>query len=180
MLVQNSEKHTTITWVKEFYSTMSQAIKLSENENGPTTTWDYPAQNCPVSETLDWFNQYIGPHLKYTGTETATLAGSSYVVAHLNNGIDVGFYKGKYVDIGLFIKGFGPNSIAGKDRFYFLLLTDTDQNAFRTYDQSVTGTGRAAWTTGTNACTNSGNKVFCASLLQYENWTVPSDYPFWN
>ena len=55
-LMQSYKKHQVEVGIKEAYSILSNAIKLSESENGSMNTWDYSCNHCNR-----FYNQYIFP-----------------------------------------------------------------------------------------------------------------------
>ncbi len=62
-LIQSYKRKSYSTKLKKFYSTMQQAIQLSEVENGSTKEWTFPASNTKE----DWdifYNQYFAKYLK--------------------------------------------------------------------------------------------------------------------
>lgn len=66
-LIKTYEKQTVITSLQKFNSTMHQAIKASEAENGQIQTWNFPATDwggAPANLTVDFLNTYILPYLR--------------------------------------------------------------------------------------------------------------------
>ena len=73
-LTQNYKKKVVETKLLKFYSTMNQAIKLSEIDNGKLTTWDpftynegYDSDEKYYIETtnaLEWWNKYFANYVK--------------------------------------------------------------------------------------------------------------------
>lgn len=62
-LVKNYQKQVVITSLQKFNSTMQQAIKASEADNGQIETWDFPTDYAG-SSTVTFLNTYIIPYLK--------------------------------------------------------------------------------------------------------------------
>ncbi|MDR1327121.1 MAG: type II secretion system GspH family protein, partial [Heliobacteriaceae bacterium] len=83
-LINEYEKHVTTTRVKSFYSTISNAVLLAENENGPLETWDWvdksPSANLKSRMAFD----YIKPYLKFAVEPYYT---QDYVYFRLSNGV---------------------------------------------------------------------------------------------
>ena len=74
-LVSSYKKKIVETRLVKVYSTFNQAIKMSETENGPLTTWDvieeareYDEENqsyvITQSNIVDWYDKYIAPYIK--------------------------------------------------------------------------------------------------------------------
>ncbi len=70
--MQSYKKHVVETRLKEFYTTMQQAFKLAEVENGDIETWGrvnnpgnvYVENDVYPSNSDEWFDKYISPYLK--------------------------------------------------------------------------------------------------------------------
>lgn len=173
-LLMDYQKNVAVTSVKAFYSEMSQAIKLSEVENGPTNTWDYG--DGTVAQTHAWFDKYIAKHLSYANVDDTTSA--TMLLVYLNNGQKIGFHKGTSVDIPLWLEP-SKTSFNGRNTFRFLIRPDATANAFRPYDAPYTTMQpRANYLTGTHACTSAGSKHYCAMLMMIDGWKMSDDYPW--
>lgn len=72
-LISNHEKKVTITGLKKVYSELTNMIKLSENENGEMSMWDFPQGEANSAETVKFLNKYYVPYTNsakvYSGTE---------------------------------------------------------------------------------------------------------------
>ena len=73
-LVQNYKKTEYSARLKKFYSTMQQAIQMSEIDNGPLENWEFSSSSYDedgiYSETNypymdNWMNKYLLPYIKY-------------------------------------------------------------------------------------------------------------------
>ncbi len=60
-LINNYQEKVTVTKVKKMYSTLNQAVKLAEVDNGPVITWDLPKNVNGGSQKL---YEYLKPYLK--------------------------------------------------------------------------------------------------------------------
>ena len=79
-LIQNYKKHIVETRLAKFYTTINQAIQMSETVNGDKKYWDSigsgfekdeednPDYSKP--EAMAWFEKYLKPYLKYAKLET--------------------------------------------------------------------------------------------------------------
>lgn len=173
-LINNSQKESAVNSIKAFYSNMSQAIKLSEIENGPTNSWDYG--DGTVAQTRIWFEKYLAKYLSYAKIDDTESATTLWV--YLNNGQKVGFQKGTSIDIPLYLEP-SKTQLNGRNTFRFLIRTDATANAFRPYDAPYTTMQpRANYLTGTHACTTAGSKHYCAMLMMIDGWKMSDDYPW--
>lgn len=173
-LINNYQKESAVTSVKAFYSEMSQAIKLSEVENGPTNSWDYG--DGTVAQTRVWFDKYLAKYLSSASVED-NVNGVTLDV-YLNNGLKIGFFKGTSMDIPLYIAP-GKTNIVGRNVFRFLIDPTASTNAFRPYDAPyTTKQPRNSYITGSAACTPSGGKGYCAALMMVDGWKIADDYPW--
>ena len=77
MLVENTKKQQTVAQLKKSYSVLSQAVKLSELENGSVDYWDY---TLPVEQFV---NKYLRKFLTIQ-EQTVSAAGVDY--RYLNGG----------------------------------------------------------------------------------------------
>ena len=81
-LVANYKKKVVETRLVKVYSTFNQAIKMSEVENGPLTTWDSIEETSEwvdgvgsiitASDIGDWYDKYLAPYIKVLKVEKNT------------------------------------------------------------------------------------------------------------
>src|SRR5574344_2338759 len=86
-LMSNYKKSVVETRLLKFYSSINQAIALSEIDNGPREDWDSLADmfctdadengECKVSKNLAWYNKYLAKYLKTTNVTTKDQTGKS-------------------------------------------------------------------------------------------------------
>ena len=144
-LMQSYKKHHVEVSVKEAYSILSNAIKMSENENGTTSEWDYSFLNT------DFPKNKILPYLKVTkqcgyGWENNCFCKFSAInnqdtpqynswiyFASLANGMSIGIQPFKYELGYIYIDIDGPKKGAckmGKDVFTFT-VANKDNNYYK-------------------------------------------------
>ena len=184
-LVQLHRKLVVETKLKKAYNTISNAIKLSENDNGPMSTWPQKEQ----LNVYEFWDVYLNPYLngaricvnqeacgyktimdyiKWSGTGNWILfTGSSRLLFKLNDGTVVFMplfttdYNGNIVyQESLFIDINGaqfPNE-AGRDVFYF----------YRDYTNS-----RITAIKGNCAV----KRMYCTYEIMSNGWKIPVDYP---
>lgn len=63
-LIAKHEKDVTVSKLKKVYSVMSQALIMSENENGSAENWIDPSATVNEASVTQYFNTYWKPYLK--------------------------------------------------------------------------------------------------------------------
>ena len=202
MLIQKYEKHATSAKLKKFVSTMEQAIRLSEIENGSADKWetfpyktdsegrydyDYAAQIAK-----NFFVKYLAPYMNYTKIEEGgnlydeegnRLDGGNLSRVYLSDGgvMDILPSNG-CADIRYFTGNFRSKVVDGKSGFAFLICPAP---AWRItyYGDKKTVFGSYAWpsrpATREEALARCQEKSYnCSSLLEYDNWEFKDDYPY--
>jgi len=181
-LVNGVQKQVSVAKLEKFYSSMYQAIKLSEIDNGPTDSWDY-GTILDGASTNAWFNTYLKPYLKTTSVTvqadrvSVKLPDGVTFHAHHNTATTVAFYvftESTSTKIG---------QTWGKGLFGFYLSTVLANNQFAPYIDTTTvdpaklGT-RDYWITGADGCSPTGLKYHCAGLIMFDGWQIKDDYPW--
>lgn len=187
-LIESYQKQATVTKLKNFYSNMYQAIKLSEVDNGLCNTWDYPTGNSgDANATQKWFDTYLKSYMKVTAEKQ--LGISDFVLVSLPDGTEFQLHMGGVMNVQVFINGYNNSKIIGKDIFMYQIMpsnpggdiTDTQSHLFRPLDYLATGNDREKWTTGDYACTTTNTtnpRWYCTGLIMYDNWKIADDYPW--
>ncbi len=145
-LINNYAKKSTISELKKVYSTLAQAIKLSQVENGDMMYWDF-VDMLP----REFFEKYLASYLKvgspflYSDISSEikyyrpngsvekdfTFLYDNAIIYILSNGVALFFsgvknvYTGKHVSFLVDINGYknGPNRF-GRDVFVFTIHRD--------------------------------------------------------
>ncbi len=176
-LIQNYKKAETSSRLKKFYSTMEQAIKLSELDNNEATTWTKP-ESANVEK--DFFFKYIAPYMKNTNYNEKLKR------VYLADGSSFSIWNGECIDIVYDTNGDKRPNEAGRDRFYFVInLTDNYRKANCGNENKVFCTNVIVYSSynhifssrqnALNGCKNS--PVLCSSLLMLDGWEIKKDYP---
>ncbi len=199
-LIANYQKKQALSKIKQSYSLLAQAVKLSEAFNGDTNYWNYNQTNYNL------FEQYITPYLKKSKKLTKDDADIKYYkpdgteelyftalydnaeIIRLANGTDIFLPNTPDIRGGMFcfdINGYNqkPNTF-GKDFFVvtikkgygllpYGLHESSDYDIYDDYDRDIIteGTRYGCNTTG-------GNGAFCMALLIYDGWEFKEDYPY--
>ena len=186
-LIYNYKKSVVETRLQKVYSVMNQAVMLSEVENGDKKDW---YEMFPAS-SLDWYNTYLAKYIKSTrvvnnsGAITIYFADGSALAqgnpAHIRDWL---FYPGgnpekcnsKYsspVGRCVFMFLFQPTSVVDPGYIYHY------DKGFEPYKYSWDGT-EAGLYSGYGGCETATAfpGAYCSTLIQYNGWKIPDDYPF--
>ena len=205
-LMTTFQKRETVSKLKSTYSIISQAIKLSENDNGELENWDY---------TLDanqWVDTYLKNYMKMMtvngyqlkmykwknldGSDINNWTPAKYA---LMNGVYVSIFVNQMSDAGNFVKqgvwffidlngNSGPNRM-GRDLFVMSIypyLNSNEKFVMGAHDQCGSGvihkflTREQLLNTGCATCKKdySGLGWACSRLIQLDNWQISKDYPW--
>lgn len=201
-LVTSYKQKEATARLKKFYSSILQAIKMSELEYGEITSWtrgggtqrdedgntDFEANG---KITKDFFMTYLAPYFKYTTVKqgkNAVVEGDKETPAsntkiYLADGSIIDIWNGNCFDINFDVNGEKKPNIKGKDIFVFLICFDNsnrnrmcgnEKTAFCSYDAGRVKTREVAL----ERCKNEGNHNYCSRLLEMDNWEFKKDYPF--
>lgn len=188
-LMNNKAKQETVAKLQKEYTVLSQAVKLSENDNGPNSTWDWgdgtgtftPRQSfdnywAPYIKIVKYCSTnadcgYLSTNIKWLDhTNLFTMISSSKTTASLSDGTVIAVDYGNhsiYVDINA---GSSPN-IKGKDIFRFIV----DSNkGLMPYDYNV------YYPTINYYCNpaNEWSGDTCAAKIMIDGWQIKDDYPW--
>ncbi len=192
-LVQSYKRKVYSTKLKYFYSMMSQAVKLSEIDNGNAETWEKVAEVYDDSGASDiqennlltqkYFDKYIKPYIKYTET---TVTGYNNINRWnlgiiLANGSTVYMHNGNCMDFDILLDNKEP--VYGQNLFKFILCNEQYKNT--SYQQKANFIMPLC-----PACTEASptreklleickkEPKMCAALLMHDGWEFKDDYPF--
>lgn len=186
-LIQNTKKSEASARIKKFYSAMSQAILLSENDNGSAKEWskvdnidkdpdtglydDADAQNTEI-----YFNTYLKKYLKYDGTTKDEDTNLFKVL--LNDGSSFLMRNGSCIDFIFDYNGDKIPNVEGRDRYRFLICPE-ENNGFANSKQSFQTYAKKQSTTRNSRKSDcESNPVYCTGLLEFDNWQFKTDYPY--
>ena len=181
-LIKNYQKHETVNRLKETYSILYQAVRMSETENGLLETWEIPNANWDNNTYTygkTFFEQYLKPYIKvvkeckYLSNEcwadeyikTNGVADDYYSASKnktynmvLANGSVIGFWpRGTVCEIFIDLNGKkGPNKY-GKDVFHIVISKTSGNNVWGNFNRSGLymcgqGKNRTALTSGQHGC----------------------------
>ena len=193
-LVQNYKKHVVETKLAKFYTTINQAVAMSNTQNGEPADWVKDCgtsahQQCTIDETLDWFKSYIG---KYIVSEKIETNSANAILIYFNDGTimkmpsyiyDIYFYvsekslKNSLLGINTFRFRFSPkfNLLwASAPEEYKYTIKDTIEPYTYHWDGELTSLYNDE--IGIFGCQN-GDGSYCTKLIQMNGWKIPKDYP---
>ncbi len=195
-LVENYKKKVVVTRLKNFYSNMNQAIRLSEVENGSCVSWQIYFSNNTTTNSKKFFEKYLIKYLNSVesfetikkGSETFNFLkltdGSAFMYVGFNTtGSDISFHyypDAEKIDHGKY----------GRDFFAFVYSVNSSRCSFEPFTanhSTSTNNDYKKWN-GTRqdlishpryGCRKGGySSMFCAKLIQYDGWRISKDYPW--
>ena len=161
-LIKNYQKHETVNRLKQTYSILYQAVRMSETENGLLETWEIPNASWGANTYTygkAFFEQYLKPYIKvvkeckYRSNDCWAdeyirpngVAANSYLPASKNytygmvlaNGSVIGFYpRGTFCEVYVDLNGKkGPNKY-GKDAFDIIIAKTSRSDAYGNFNRS--------------------------------------------
>ena len=181
-LIKKYQQHETVNRLKETYSILYNAVRMSETENGLLETWDIPnanwdantytygktfyeqylksylkvARGCKYLSNECWADKYIRPDGSINQYFSASTNKTYGMV--LANGSVIGFNpKNTFCEIFVDLNGKkGPNKY-GKDVFDIMLSKISMNNQYGNFNKSGLymlghGKNRTELTSGSKAC----------------------------
>ncbi|MDR1169137.1 MAG: type II secretion system GspH family protein [Heliobacteriaceae bacterium] len=180
-LVQNYKKKEASARLKKFYSSMSQAITLSEIDNGEVAEWVFPGFRNKA-ETEVFARKYILPYFNNLKTANdVTISGDAFAI-YLNDGSNFTMSQGACLDIHYDINGDRKPNQHAKDRFVFLLCPQEAivmgcGQQFQKFP--FCGYGQTAQSNRETQVANCKiNATVCVTLIMLDNWEFKDDYPY--
>ena len=198
-LIQNHRNKVVETRLEKFYSTMNQAVLLSEAANGDKKEWfedltgaQLDDDGKPIAGTSgveNWFNKYLMPYLNDVKSEILSNGtfivyfadGSALATALRSNGRDWYFYP---LNVEKCMNK-TPEKANGICRFCFSFKPDGNRGAWDYHIDKGFEPAKYIWD-GTEESLYSGCEgqigdsvvhSMCTALIQYNGWKIPKDYP---
>ncbi len=182
-LISNNNKRVVETRLAKLYSTINQAIELSEVENGAKEKWD---ASSSFEHPCDWVDKYLKDYLKTVEIKRDdTMCILNYPDGSL-------FTTGDTTHFTFYpqAKDYG-NGILGKTSFLFYFHPKTNdtygvdsnlnyaaKKGIEPYKYRWDGTENMLRNDSEYGCRDDGGQVYCTALIQYHGWKIPDDYPF--
>ena len=200
-LIQNYQKKQTVSQLQKAYSTFSQALVQSQQENGQSSEWSVTVAGSSYEDNLAYFNTYWKPYLKvikicktmkecgYNIDGFASLTDRhNYTYYGLFNNVPGFIYgDGTYASIRpygfnnvalqlLVIDINGPKmpNIIGRDIFHFQI--DTKRGVISGYNAE----GNLKFCTKEEIDNGTGaeRSRLCAGKIMADGWQILDDYPW--
>ncbi len=194
-LIQKHQKQETSARLKKFYSTMQQAIMMSEIYNSDMRYWDFDTtgyvdengnkDHVKTSELCEnFFNRYLKKYLKYYSYEKGlntsdengnTIFKTNRIIFH--DGTIAYLNAGSCYDLIFDANGDKKPNKKGQDQFAFYICPYDKTNKLNP-NEKITTSSYANSKTREQAyelCKKNG--YYCTRLLQIDNWEFKNDYP---
>jgi prepilin-type N-terminal cleavage/methylation domain-containing protein len=204
-LIQNYQKKVMATRLKQAYSILSSAIKLSETTQGAPLSNEILLTGVYLysNDTVGWFKTNIVPYMQGVtfvnirdiswfsktpnGTRRSYFAFGEKGAYCLSNGMCFYFinHTGAYAYIGVDLNGPAKPNRVGHDVFYFALHFDDAKGAYidgKVYTVNSKTTLETLYDNGSCNNYNTGwdNGSACTEIIIRNNWQIPDDsrYPW--
>ena len=207
-LITKYQKKQTCVKLERIYSTLSQAVKFAEANNGPMSSWEVGnAKNA--NDCKKFLEKYVTPYLRISKKPTTSSEGkwnntvyymngnvytypSSHVRFYLNDGSSMTAYihssnnTSKRVIIDIDINGDNKPNKFGRDIFslsYPVVLTDYPHLAGKLmpagFNIDFPLTRDELLSERTeNRCNKNKNGGHCFGLIILDGWKIADDYPW--
>ena len=199
MLIQNHQKHVTENRLKKSFSTLNQALKMSEVENGPAKYWDLDSGGTEMENCKNTTEKYIIPYLKaeYCDSGNSNSDSAGKCAKYVNCGYASQNYTlADGTMIGICAYGLGqeiyitilPIKTLKKGR-KFGFIVDREKGVLLPA-RYVAGLSREDIKRGyeyngegfTVGCSKNGGATYpyhaCTALIYVDGWKIKDDYPW--
>ncbi len=190
--MQNHKRTETAARLKKIYSSLSQAIKLAETEQGiPISEWGNivdtrlydSSTKTQYTDGLIFWNKYLAKYFPINDQTQCSDWSSCSFLAQFNDGsqivsTDGWIHKGdSYTYFKIDVNGpKGPNK-EGRDQFNFYLnLKENPKQLLGGY--SVTSSNSNYTREELLKLCKSSNTSCCLDLIMNDGWEIKSDYPY--
>ena len=178
-IIYNYQKHVVETRLQKFYSTINQAVRLTEQDYGDRENW---AQQGNQNE-IEFINKYYVPYLNVI--KTKKIAWNKPYVLYFEDGSALG-HSGWGRD-WLFFPG-DPEKCLKQEKyigrcafsFYFNPIPGLyRENNFEPFSFAMTNSDDFIRNDSFRGCNNNGGSgSYCNKLIQRNGWKIPKDYPY--
>ena len=193
MLITATQKRTTETKIKRFYSEINNAMRLSAQENGVDMEgWVVKNKNYNKAEMTNFINTYIRPYMnimsvksveknpKCPNSERMLIVlknGTAFSILIDTNGLDIFFHP-------------DPNKNYFADPRYSFAFQmtkkkldgSTEYNGegfIDVYTYNWRGTREQLFNDPIRGCNkNAQSMQYCTKIIEMNNWKIPGDYPW--
>ncbi|MCD7880006.1 MAG: hypothetical protein LUG16_08765 [Candidatus Gastranaerophilales bacterium] len=204
--VMQNFRHSEIeTRLKKFYSTMENAIRLSQVDHGSSAQWDTTMAYNDIKSLYNWFDEYIMQYTKLLlncnqnsnkkclaeysyctipdRCTTSTISTSSIMYIFLDGSSIVALTGGstqisrRSFHIRFDINGAKKPNMLGKDVFSFRFK---DGHLYCDDHKGTTGSGSVSISDSRETLISSckSDPQTCTCLLMKDGWVIKKDYPY--
>ena len=196
-LVANYQKKETVTALKKAYSQLSQAVKMSELENGDKEYWNYdlPAETFMNTylkpflkdvEQTNGFDIHKTINYKYLNGDRITESSvndKNNSVIKLSDGTIIfvdGWSSGENTGRGILVdtNGFKKPNILGRDLFAFRITPSLGlvPSNWGEVDREEALSDKLHMCSKSKSASKSGYP--CSLVIMMDGWEIKSDYPW--
>ena len=195
-LVANYQKKETVTALKKAYSQLSQAVKMSELENGDKEYWNYdlPAETFMNTylkpflkdvEQTNGFDIHKTINYKYLNGDRITESSvndKNNSVIKLSDGTIIfvdGWSSGENIYRGILVdtNGFKKPNILGRDLFAFGITPSLGlAPSLKEVDREEALSDKLHMCSKSKSAVKSG--YACSLVIMMDGWEIKSDYPW--
>lgn len=200
-LIQKHKKIVIETRLKKFYTSINQAIQLSEAEHGNKIYWT-------PKDTDDFWENYLSKHLNYVDAEDYLVSGSSrkMKIVRFTDGsaVRLDIYFGENTDGDIILSTTGGHFLfcpeakycqepyysenyltdRGKRNFTFGFWPNESNTGFKYHKNKGVepylawwdGKEKSLYNSSKYGCNSTANRMYCAAVIQHNNWTIPKNY----
>ncbi len=181
-LIYNHKKLVVESRLKKFYTTFTQAVIMSEKDNGEKEYWEDPDLSS-LTASEEWFNRYLAKYLNTVSVERdkydytvwikfsdGSAFGIRFAAAEIKTSFAVYFYP--YAkDVDKCMENSVEQAKCTGTKYFTFHFTKAKLQPYGGYGRSRTEL--------LNACGNEdlGMRNFCTALIIYDNWKIEKDYP---
>lgn len=191
-LIQKQERKEYSVRLKKFYSMMSQAILLAENEFGEIENWsrsgnltdDDPelAGQKNFAHTRDYWNKYYAPYIKTLKIERSTNNLNRNAKIYLADGSTIDGWNGGCFSFSYDVNGDKKPNMLGLDNFLFHICEAKSERAL--YLRNNRAFGPSGMDTAVDResamelCKDPYNRNCSSLLILYDDFEFKKDYPW--
>lgn len=197
-LMSKYRENVTMTKLKKFYTTMSQAQMRSIADNGEVDYWDWVDERGENNNEILmlWFNKYWGKYLnnikvidrKITKDNELIDGGITFILGD-GSVANIAGFSGGYLHVSYFTnyKTFqNETTVDGIDSFLFGFGAQYENknkclkrfNAYACDISDEDNLKNNTWGGCYPAQTVNGGHPYCTRLIELNGWKKPKDYPY--
>lgn len=195
-LMQTQEKQSTVTKFQKAYSVLSNAVEMSEIDNGTMDTWVFPTSDS-ATQNKEFAKTYLVPYLNISKTcdnnpsdcyperfyylnGTSIGSGTTRYFLTLTDGTALRIYWNlpELVNIEIDLNGINPPNRYGRDIFVFgISRRACCPKGFNNCYTEATRENIAK-SGGPCASDKTGVGSGCGALIMKDGWKIADDYPW--